>query len=71
MRKITSEFVGISSIHADMRSSRRVWTSLYCKCNFYCLLYGISDILLRRLQAIQNAAARLFTGMVVPEGVTT
>jgi len=70
MRKIISEFVGISSIHAHMRSSRRVWTSLYCKCN-YCLLYGISDILLRRLQAIQNAAARLFTGMVVPEGVTT
>jgi len=30
----------------------------------YCnsLLYGISDILLRRLQAVQNAAARLVTG---------
>ena len=28
MRKIISEFVSISSIHADMRSSCRVWTSL-------------------------------------------
>jgi len=38
----------------------------------YCnsLLYGISDILLRRLQAVQNAAARLVTPLA-PEGVTT
>jgi len=34
----------------------------YCNCNYiYTVIYGISDMLLRQLQAVQNAAARLIT----------
>ena len=45
---------------------RVAWTTVS-----YSLLYGISDVLLRRLQSVQNAAARLVTGACRRDHITS
>jgi len=54
--------------HAFPVSAATVWNDLPLYCNS--LLYSISNGLLRRLQSVQNAAARLVTGTRPHEHIT-
>ena len=45
----------------DTHSATLYYYYYYCYCN--ASLYGVSDRLMRRLQSVQNAAARLVTGV--------
>jgi len=62
-----------------LRGIARCWLSVYRGCTTfiscrldYCnaLLFGIADCQLQRLQSVQNAAARLVTGLRRTEHIT-
>ena len=54
----TSSPIVVRECHQDARPGVHLVSPNYCNS----LLFGISDGLLRRLQSVQNAAARLVTG---------
>jgi len=66
--KFQFERNGYFSVDPDSKPGQvctSLWSLAFVSCRLdYCnsLLYGLSDALLRKLQAVQNATARLITG---------